>query len=190
MSVEALVEDLKNIPDWRRGRAVQHPLWLMLLMTLLGVMSGYSSLRGLADFMKRHQQEVADYFGLHKAKLPSYPTLRDMAQKVDANAVALVFQRWASAATQVEIGDALAMDGKALGSTLQDHYGSEQDFVMVVSACVQSWAGVIGQISFHNGKSSEIGAVRRLLDQLDLKGVWVTLDALHCQKNRRTNCGK
>jgi hypothetical protein len=55
---------------------------------------------------------------------------------------------------------------------------------MVVSACVQSWSGVIGQLSFHNGKSSEIGAVRTLLQQLDLKGVWVTLDALHCQKKQ------
>jgi hypothetical protein len=46
MGVEALMEQLKTIPDWRRGRTVQHPLWLMLLMSLLGVMSGYSSLRG------------------------------------------------------------------------------------------------------------------------------------------------
>jgi hypothetical protein len=53
-----------------------HPLWLMLLMTLLGVMSGYSSLRGLADFMERHQSEVPDYFQLSKAKLPSYPIHR------------------------------------------------------------------------------------------------------------------
>ncbi len=33
---------------------------------------------------------------------------------------------------------------------------------MVVSACVQSWAGVMGQVSFQNGKTSEIGAVRTL----------------------------
>lgn len=46
MGVEALIEQLKTIPDWRRGRKVQYPLWLMLLLTLLGVMSGYSSWRG------------------------------------------------------------------------------------------------------------------------------------------------
>ncbi|PZV11303.1 MAG: hypothetical protein DCF22_14850 [Leptolyngbya sp.] len=57
MGVEGLIEPLKTIPDWRRGRKVQHPLWVMLLMSLLGVMSGYSSLRGLEDFMKRHQHE-------------------------------------------------------------------------------------------------------------------------------------
>jgi hypothetical protein len=190
MGIDTLVEQLKTIPDWRRGRAVQHPLWLMLLVTLLGIMSGYSSLRGLADFMHRHQQEVAEHFGLPKAKLPRYSTLREMAQSVDATAVAAVFQTWAQAVAPVEAGQAVALDGKALGSTVENCYGQQQDFVMVVSACVQSWAGVIGQVSFHNGKSSEIGAVRTLLQQLDLKGVWVTLDALHCQKNGGANCGE
>jgi predicted transposase YbfD/YdcC len=42
---------------------------------------------------------------------------------------------------------------------------------------------VIGQISFHNGQSSEITSVRQLLQQLDVQGAWVTLDALHTQKN-------
>jgi hypothetical protein len=183
MGVEALIEQLKTIPDWRRGRKVQYPLWLMLLMTLLGVMSGYSSLRGLADFMERHQQEVVELLGLAKAKLPSYSTLRDMAMHVDAIEVAEVFIGWANQALPVETGQVISLDGKALASTLKDCYGAQQDFVTVVSACVQQWDVVIGQISFHNGESSEIASVRQLLQQLDVKGVWVTLDALHTQKN-------
>jgi hypothetical protein len=183
MGIESLIRELKTVPDWRRGgRAVQYPLWLILLTTLLGVMSGYSSLRGLADFMARHQVEVADYFGFAKVKLPCYSTLREMAYHVDEQAVVMAFQRWAKVTAPVAAGAAVAVDGKALGSTVQDCFGSKQDFVMVVSACVQSWAGVIGQVSFQNGKTSEIGAVRTLLQQLDLKGIWFTLDALHCQK--------
>lgn len=143
MTVSLLIEQLKTIPDWRRGRAVQNPLWLMLLMTLLGVMSGYTSLRGLADFMLRHQPEVTEHFGLETAKLYRYSTIRDMAQD----------------------------------------YGSAQNFVSVVSACVHGRADVMGQISFENGKTSEIGAVRDLLQQLDVVGVWFTMDALHCKKN-------
>ena len=184
MGVEALIEQLKTIPDWRRGRKVQYPLWLMLLMSLLGVMSGYSSLRGLEDFMKRHQQEAAELFGLAKAKLPSYSTLRDMAEHVDAHQVAQMFLMWAKQALPVEAGEVVSVDGKALASTLNDCWGTQQDFVSVVSACVQQHDWVIGQFSFHNGKGSEITSVRQLLQQLDVKGVWVTLDALHTQKNR------
>lgn len=183
MSVEVLIEQLKTIPDWRRGRKVQYPLWLMLLMSLLGVMSGYSSLRGLEDFMQRHQQEVAELFGLTKAKLPSYSTLRDMALHVDALQVAEMFVAWAKQELPVEVGQVISLDGKALASTLKDCYGTQQDFVSVVSACVQQCDWVIGQVSFHNGEGSEISSVRQLLHQLDIKGVWVTLDALHTQKN-------
>lgn len=183
MAVAALIEQLKTIPEWRRGRKVQYPLWLMLLMTLLGVMSGYSSLRGLEDFMQRHQQEVVELFGLSKAKLPSYSTLRDMAQHVDALKVAEVFLQWARQALPVEAGQVVSLDGKALASTLQDCYGAQQDFVSIVSACVQQCDWVIGQLSFHNGQNSEITTLRQLLQQLELQGVWVTLDALHTQKN-------
>lgn len=183
MGVEALIEQLKTIPDWRRGRKVQYPLWLMLLLSLLGVMSGYSSLRGLEDFMKRHQQEVAALFGLAKAKLPSYSTLRDMTQHVDGAKVSEVFAHWAKQAVPIKAGQVVSMDGKALASTVQDCHGQTQDFVSVVSACVQQWDGVIGQLSFQNGQTSEIISVRQLLEQLELKGVWVTLDALHTQKN-------
>jgi hypothetical protein len=65
----------------------------------------------------------------------------------------------------------LSLDGKALASTLKDAHGAQQDFVSVVSACVQQCDWVIGQLSFHNGQSSEITSVRQLLQQLDATGV-------------------
>jgi hypothetical protein len=133
--------------------------------------------------MKRHQLEVVELFGLAKAKLPSYSTLRDMVQHIDALKVAEVFMGWAKQALPVEAGQVVSLDGKALASTVKECYGTQQDFVMVVSACVQQWDGVIGQLSLHNGDSSEITSVRQLLQQLDVQGVWVTLDALHTQKH-------
>lgn len=184
MGIEALIEQLKTIPDWRRTRKVQHPLWLMLLMSLLAVMSGYSSLRGWEDFMKRHQHEVTPLFGVDKAKLPSYSTLREMAQRVDATRVCEIFHTWAQQAFALADGAVISIDGKALASTVSDCHGQQQDFVTLVSACVQQCDGVLAQVSFQNGQSSEIASVRQLLEQLNVTGVWVTLDALHTQKNR------
>lgn len=183
MAVEALIEQLKTIPDWRRHRTVQHPLWLMLLMRLLAVMSGYSSLRGWEDFMKRHQHEMGALFGVAKAKLPSYSTLREMAQRIDATQVCEIFHTWAQQAFALTDGAVISIDGKALASTVQDAHAQAQDFVTVVSACVQQCDGVLAQVSFQNGQSSEIASVRQLLAQLDVTGAWVTLDALHTQKN-------
>ena len=183
MGLDNLIEQLKTIPDWRRGRKVRYPLWLMLLMSLLGVMSGYTSLRGLADFMKRHQSEVVELFELENPQLPSYPTIRRMAHHVDLNRLTEIFEGWAKHTCAVEAGEAIAVDGKALVSTGKDCSGVEQDFVNVVSACVHAHGSIIAQVSFHNGDSSEIVSVRQLLEKLDVKGVWFTLDALHAQKN-------
>ncbi len=191
MGLDALIEQLKTVPDWRRGgKKVDYPLWIMLLMSLLGVMSGYTSLRGLADFMKRHQSEVVELFGLENPELPKYSTIRRMAHYVCGSKVAEIFQRWAEQACPVESGEAIAMDGKALASTGQHWSESEQDFVSVVSACVHSQGWVIAQTSFHNGKSSEITSVRDLLKTLDVTGVWFTMDALHAQKKQSVRLPK
>lgn len=185
MGLEGLIEQLKTIPDWRRGRRrVDYPLWLMLLMSLLGVMSGYSSLRGLADFMARHQSEVVELFGVERAALPKYSTLRRMAFRVDVRRVVEIFETWASQVCRVNPEEAIAMDGKALASTGTHWSDAEQDFVTVVSACVHGHGWVIAQESFHNGESSEIVTVRQLLKRLDVSGVWFTLDALHTQKKQ------
>lgn len=184
MGLDHLIEQLKTIPDWRRGRKVRYPLWLMLLMSLLGVMSGYTSLRGLADFMKRHQSEVVELFGVEKASLPKYSTIRRMTHYVDGNKIAEIFATWAQQACPVESGEAIAIDGKALVSTGKHWSDPGQDFVNVVSACVHSQGWVIAQESFHTGDGSEIVTVRNLLETLDVTGVWFTLDALHAQKKR------
>lgn len=68
--------------------------------------------------MQRHQQEVVELFGLSKAKLPRYSTLRDMAQHMDALKVAEVFLVWAKQALPVEAGQVVSFDGKALASTV------------------------------------------------------------------------
>lgn len=183
MAITALIEQLETIPDWRRGRKVQYPLWLMLLTSLLGVMSGCNSMRGLADFMERHQSEVTDYFALAKQKLPSYSTIRRMAQQVDGDWVAQIFRSWAQQKYPVLPGAGVAMDGKALASTVQDCHGQHQDYVTVVSACVHEYGWVVAQESFNHRTGSEIVSVRQLLEHLDIKGAWFTLDALHCQKN-------
>ncbi len=184
MSLEDLIEHLKTISDWRRGRAVQHPLWLMILTSLIGAMSGYSRLRGMSDFARRHYQTIATELGQRVKQPPSYNTLRRMMGEVSGVAVANVFQQWVNPAAAVPAGSGLALDGKALGSTVQDCHGAHQDYVSVVSACLHENGWVVGQTAFQHGTGSEIEQVRQLVQQLKVKGAWLTLDALHCQKKR------
>ena len=184
MALNALIEQLKTIPDWRQGgRTVDYPLWLMLLVTLLGVMSGLSSIRGLADFMERHEQEVADFFDLEKAKLPRYSSLQRMLRRVNAADVATIFAGWVAQHCPLEANQRIALDGKSLGSTVSAPHTAQQDFISVVSACVHQHGWVVAQTSFHHGETSEIGVVQAMLQQFNDQQVWITLDALHTQKN-------
>ena len=84
----------------------------MLLLSLLAVMSGYSSLRGLESFMKRHPKEGAELFGLSRAKLPSYLTLRDMAMPVNAKDVTEMIQAHRGARKTSCIGSTVWFWGK------------------------------------------------------------------------------
>jgi len=76
----------------------------------------------------------------------------------------------------------MAVDGKALASTVTDYETSYQNFVSLVSVFSHKRGQVLKTAKFENQKSSEIPTVRTLIEALDLQGVIITLDALHCQK--------
>jgi hypothetical protein len=97
-------------------------------------------------------------------------------------AVAQVFNDWASQYTQNGNGQWVAIDGKSLKNTVDDCYGKQQNFVMMVSAFSHTRGEILGIKVMENKKQSEIVAVQDLLKLLDLSGVVFTMDALHCQK--------
>ncbi|MEP0914889.1 ISAs1 family transposase [Leptolyngbya sp. GB1-A1] len=178
-----LIEALPTIPDHRRGAGQRYPLWIFLLLVILGTMSGYRGFRGLSRFMQRHQGYLAERLGLRRANLPSYSTIRRLLLEIDFNAVAQAFNYWAKQAGLVSVGDNCAIDGKSLKNTVTDPFAAQQNFVNVVSMFQLKQGVVVGQKVFENGEQSEIQAVYELLQQLQLTGVSVSLDALHAQKN-------
>ncbi|KAM3110353.1 transposase family protein [Phormidesmis sp. 146-20] len=128
-----LIDALQSIPDPRRGSGQRYPLWVFLLIIILGTMSGYRGYRGLSRFMLRHQAHLAQQLGLRRAKLPSYSTIRRLLLEIDFNAVAVAFSHWARQAGLVQAGDHCAVDGKGLKNPVTDCYSAEQNFVNGVS---------------------------------------------------------
>ncbi|QYO63865.1 ISAs1 family transposase [Leptolyngbya sp. 7M] len=179
-----LIEALQTIPDHRRGAGRRYPLWVLLLLIILGTMSGYRGYRGLARFMQRHQGHLAEQLGLPRAELPSYSTIRRLLLEIDFNAVADAFNTWAQACGLIQPGNNCAIDGKSLKNTVTDVYAAQQNFVNVVSVFQLEQGMVVGQAAFNNHDTSEIAAVYQLLEKLQLSGVTVSLDALHAQKKQ------
>lgn len=177
-----LIEALQTIPDHRRCAGQRYPLWVFLVLVILGTMSGYRGYRGLTRFMERHQAHLAERLGLPRAALPSYSTIRRLLLEIDFKQVAEAFNQWAVTAGLVRAGDECAVDGKGLKNTVTEAQESKQNFVNVVSVFQLGQGIVVGQAVFDNQQQSEITVVYQLLERLQLSGVSVSLDALHAQK--------
>lgn len=187
-----LIDALKTIPDPRRGAGQRYPLWVLLVLMVLGtrasphfVRSGYRGFRSLSRFMERHAATLPPQLGLRRMALPSYSTIRRLFHELDFEQVALCLNHWAAESGLTATGVDYALDGKALKSTVVEAHSGLQTFVNVVSALQLHSGTVVGQHSFVNGSTSEIEAVYHLLEQLQFTEATVSLDAMHAQKNHR-----
>lgn len=70
----SLITHLKTIPDFRTQP--RYPLWVILLLVIMGSMSGCESYRALQDFVARHQASLIEVLELPYKRLPSFSTLR------------------------------------------------------------------------------------------------------------------
>ena len=78
-----LIEVLKTIKDFRKPSGRRHPLWFILLITILGLMTGHLGYRAIGDFAKAHRELLTQYFGIPRGEVPSYSTIRLLRQMAD-----------------------------------------------------------------------------------------------------------
>lgn len=190
-----LIQELSKVKDFRTKDGQRHPLWFRLLIVIMGTMSGYFGYRALGDFVKRHQSTLIESFAITKERVPSYSTIRRVMMGIDFAEFAAVFNAWAARyACLAEAAEWVAIDGKSISGTLSAHTRMHQNFVSVVSAFSAQRGLVLGLDKLENKHASaavcrrstppanrlEIVTVQALLKALDLEGVVLSLDALHC----------
>lgn len=178
-----LLELLSSVADPRSSYGRRHQLSDVLLMCMMGIMSGYYGYRELGRFMKRHRVELQQTFRLLH-KVPSHVTIRSILQQIDFEGFNECFNEWASQYTRMCRRDTKAIDGKAIASTISDYDKSYQNFVSLVCVFSVERGIVLRSSRIENLKESEIPTVQELVRALDVKGEVFTMDALHCQKKR------
>ncbi|MBW4445283.1 MAG: ISAs1 family transposase [Plectolyngbya sp. WJT66-NPBG17] len=177
----SLIEHLKQVRDFRTQP--QYELWVILLLVVMGVLSGCTSYRGLEEFVARHQKALLELLELPYARLPSYSTIRKAIERVSYESLTGAFNAWAIETIEWQPTEHLAMDGKGIKASVVAYDSALQDFVNVVSAFSVRTGVVVGVLPMHTQAGSEIETVLQLLDTLNLRGVCLSLDALHTQKN-------
>lgn len=183
-----LVDYLAQVPDFRRKQGLRFPLPSLLVMIILAVMSGHYAYREIARFLKANQRSLVRHLGLQRDEMPSHVTIRTVLMGVDFHQVNKAFSRWASDQFQLSPGDWLAVDAKAIASTVAAYDSAQQDFVSLVSAFSHQQGLVVASARYQNKHTSEVAVTEELIvrrvERLGLRGVTFTLDALHCKKRR------
>lgn len=178
-----LLSALQDIPDPRRAQGKRYPLAPLLLFTVLALLSGARSYRGIITFLEQRRGLLNDHFDVDLKRAPAVNTLRTILQSLETDALEGVFRRHAKALLSAsEVGDrlAIALDGKTLRGSF-DHLG-DQRAAQTLTAFASPSAIVLAHTEIDE-KSNEIPAAEQMIHDLGLKGVMFTADAMHCQKN-------
>ena len=184
MEKSNLLDYLGQIKDPRRLQGQRHELISILLITIMSTMSGYIGYRPIGDFMRRNESDLLKVLKPKKNCLPSFYVVRMVLKDIDFTDFSLQFYNWTKQYIEIEEGEWVSIDGKAIGGTVTNGCNFNQNFTSLVSLFSSKKKLIIGNAQIVTSKKSEISVVQQLIEALDLKGVIFTLDALHCQKKR------
>ena len=168
------------VKDPRSQSHITYKLSDILFMLVCGMISGSTDLEMIIEFSEERIIFLIMYTELDN--IPCLSTLSNILKIVNPNHLELclygifnnVFE------TKIKIKEReISIDGKTVCSTASMKEHERQ--MHIVTALLVDKSLSLGQKVIES-KSNEIPAVRELLDELNIKGAIVTLDAMHCQK--------
>jgi hypothetical protein len=176
-----LLAALDRIPDPRRRQGRRYPLAHLLLFSVLAVLAGATSYRGILVFIAVHRERLNAVFGAALRRAPAVNTLRALFLALDPAELEAAFRRHAGGLSGgVPAGGPrlIALDGKTLKRSF-DHR-DDRAAAQVLSAFASEAALILAHREIAEG--DEIAAAQALIGALGVRGVLFTADALHGQK--------
>jgi predicted transposase YbfD/YdcC len=172
-----LEEYFGQIPDPRVDRTRAHQLLDIITIALLAVLAGSDSWVGIETY-GRAKRSWLETFLLLPNGIPSHDTFARVFARLDPVALESSFQQWVSALASRLGTQVIAIDGKTLRGSYDRTDGLKA--LQLVSAWASAHRLVLGQCAV-SSKSNEITAIPVLLEQLDVAGSIVSIDAMGTQ---------
>jgi len=174
--INSIVDYLKQAPEYRK-RVESYPLWSLLAIYLLAVLCGAPrGSKDLAKFARKLSQAQRRALGIRprhgRYPAPSQPTFWRLLQEVSGTKLQQILL-----AVQAQLrgpapkAELIALDGK------EPKHGGGQSVLTAICVPSQYYLGSARV----DTKTNEIPVARQLFKDLDLKGRFVSLDALHTQ---------
>jgi hypothetical protein len=156
---------------------------------ILAILSHQGSLLGMERFAKGHLMILNELLGTQIARPPSDSTFRLLLAQLDVDGFEALLQQWIAAQPGVsETVDTLICDGKTLRGSISKTASGAALFIAQISLYCNNLGVAIAQSTYASDTGSEIEALRRLLDRIELNGLLVQADALHANRSASSRC--
>ena len=163
------------IEDPRCEVNVIHPLIDILKLTMVAVLCGMDELDKIVDYGENKKDFLEKEFDIKL--IPSKSTLTRVIATINPKWLSLSIVCILKTLIKDKVGQ-IMLDGKAIKST--DAIRTIETMMNIVTAYTDTGIS-LGEITV-DSKSNEIPAVKELIELLNIEGVVVTADAMHCQK--------
>jgi predicted transposase YbfD/YdcC len=182
--LDSLYDHLRIIKDHRAKKGRRHSLSSCLSIVVCGIVAGCKGLTECAELAKSlnqcQRQALMTRYNMtsKKHEVPSYSTLWRTVAGTDPQEFETIVGKWLHQQKE-ELPKAICIDGKALRATLDEH---QKGHYAVSAVSHNPRDDFFFEQTMVECKSHEDEAARNIIAFIPtLKGVTVTLDALHNQ---------
>ena len=167
---------MKKVPDHRCAREKEHECAAMLTYLIIAYIVGKGSLRRAQKWANHNLKRLRKWLKIKK-RIASVSTLQRLLAGIDEEEFVHVFTQWMAEVLH-QTGINIIIDGKALrGATERIKDGPTPYILNAIDMGTQL---VLSQLAI-DCKKNEISTIPLLLDQLELKGNTVLIDAIGTQ---------
>ena len=181
-----LLDHLNEVPEPRQGAKIEYPLDEILFLTISAVVSTCSEWDEIVDFGEDKLEWLRRYRPYLNG-IPSHDTLNRVMSLIDPIAFEQMFVTWVNRNIKLPEGTLISIDGKKLRSsaTKQEQQTAHVDGGKSAVHLVEAWCSDLSlclSIRQVAEKTNEIKAIPLILNDLELEGCVVSIDAMGCQK--------
>jgi hypothetical protein len=173
----SLTEHFASLEDPRIDRTKLHQLLAIVVIAICAIICAADDGVEVELFGNAKLAWLSAFLELPNG-LPSHDIFGRVFGRLNAEQFQKCFLAWIQAMSEVTHGQVIAIDGKVLRGSCQRLLG--QAGIAMVSAWATANHPVLGQVQVDD-KSSEITAIPKLLQMLEIAGCIVTIDAMGCQ---------
>ena len=178
----SLLAALATVRDPRRAQGQRYSMRHLLLCSVLAVLAGATSYRGIITFIALQRERLNAVFDARFRRAPVVNTLRHLFLALDRDDLEAAFRQHArtlNADAGVGGVRTVALDGKTLRGSF-DHV-DDRKAAHVLGAFASDAALILAHQELA-GAPDEVAALPQLIADLGLTGVLFTADALHCHR--------